>query len=83
MCLPPGMEEENPLKRRAESHASSQRRRPKLPAPVDDRSSDEDPEERGSDKDDTVSETSTFGANESDFPDDERDPSSSSNATRA
>ena len=77
------MMQENPLGRRAESHASSQRRRPKLPAPVDDRSSDEDPEESGSDKDDTVSETSTFGTDECDFSDDERDPSSPSNAIKA
>ena len=74
---------ENPLKRGAEPHVSSQRRRPKLPAPVDGRSSDEDPEESGSDRDDTVSETSTFGTNESDFSEDGQDPSSSSNAIKA
>ena len=80
MCLPTGMTQDNPLERRAESHASLRNRRPKNPSPIEDRSSDEDPEESGSDNDDTVSETSTFGTNMSDFPDDDQDPSSSSNA---
>ena len=69
-----------PLKRRDESHASLRNRQPKNPAPVDDRSSDEDPEESGPDNDDTVSQTSTFRTNMSDFSDDAQDPSSSSNA---
>ena len=76
------MTEENPLERGDGPHVSSQRRRPKLPAPVDDRSSDEDPEESGSDRDDTLSETSAFGTNESDFPEDDQDHSSS-NAIKA
>ena len=74
------MTEENPLERGDGPHVSSQRRRPKLPAPVDDRSSDEGPEESGSGRDDTVSKTSTFGTNESYYSDIERDPSSPSNA---
>ena len=81
--MPPGMTEANPLERRADSHASAQRRRPKHPAPADDRSSDEDPEESGSDKYNTASETSTFGDNESGFSDDGQEPSSPSNAIKA
>ena len=80
MCLPPGATQDNPLERRYEAHASTRNRHPKQPAPIDDRSSDDDPEESGSDNDDTVSETSTFGTNMSDFSDDAKDPSSSSNA---
>ena len=82
MCLPPGMTKDNPMKRRAGSHASLRNRQPKNPAPIDDRSSDEDPEESGPDNDDTVSETSTFGTNMSDFSDDSQYPSSSSNAIK-
>ena len=80
MCLPPGMTQDNPLERRAEAHVPTRSRHPRQPSPIDDRSSDGDPEVSGSDNDDTVYETSTFGTNMSDFSDDAQDPSSSSNA---
>ena len=62
------MAQDNPLGRRAEAPITRPNRHPKQPPPFGDRSSDDDPEESGSDNDDTVSGTSRFGGDMSDFP---------------
>ena len=76
------MAQDNPIKRPSAAPIDRSNRHPKQPAPLDDRSADDDPEESGSDNDATVCETSSFGADMSDASSNSQDPSSSSNAVK-